>query len=98
LFLYSQPITSPNQEREIVTRPHDENKSSIPVVIKDMEQSLCDVEILDKKINLNGDAFGALLFGYVLGQQSMNTTMSPEKEKALAAKIGVLDVYKEKEE
>ncbi|MEI6774443.1 MAG: hypothetical protein WCL18_06765 [bacterium] len=56
------------------------------------------MEILDKQLNLNGDAFGALLFGYVLGQQSINTSMSPEKEKELAEKIGTLDVYKEKEE
>ena len=56
------------------------------------------MEILERKINLNGDAFGALLFGYVLGQQSMNTSMSPEKEKELAEKLGDLQVYKEKEE
>ena len=98
LFLYSQPITAPHQERELVTRPHEEWKWSIPVVIKATEESEYDMEILDKQLNLNGDAFGALLFGYVLGQQSINTSMSPEKEKELAEKIGTLDVYKEKEE
>jgi hypothetical protein len=67
-------------------------------VIKESEQQSCDMEILERKINLNGDAFGALLFGYVLGQQSMNTSMSPEKEKELAEKLGDLQVYKEKEE
>jgi len=98
LYLYSQPITAPNQERDLINRPHDEGKTAIPVVIKDGEQQECDMEILDKKLNLNGDAFGALLFGYVLGQQSMNTTISPEQEKALAEKLGKLNVYKEKEE
>lgn len=97
LYLYSAPITAPNQERTLVTRPHDEGKSWIPVVIKDGEQAMCDMEILDRQINLNGDAFWALMFGYVLGQQSLNTTLSPEKEKELAQKLGDLDVYKEKE-
>jgi hypothetical protein len=39
-----------------------------------------------------------LLFGYVLGQQSMNTSLSPEKEKELADKLGTLNVYKDKED
>jgi hypothetical protein len=34
----------------------------------------------------------------VLGQQSMAQTMSPEKENALAEKLGQLEVYKDKEE
>jgi hypothetical protein len=37
-----------------------------------------------------------LFFGYVLGQQSMHTTMSAEKEKELAGKFGSLNVYKDK--
>ena len=98
LYLYSQPITSPNQERSLVTRPHEGERIPIPVVIKDNEQALCDIEILDKQLNLNGDAFWALLFGYVLGQQSMNTSMSSEKEDELAQKIGKLEVYKDTEE
>lgn len=96
LYLYSEPITAPNQERKLVTREWTDNGT--PVVIKDIEQQKCDVRILDKKLNLNGDAFWALLFGYVLGQQSMAQTISPEKEKALAEKLGQLEVYKEKEE
>ncbi|MEI6118903.1 MAG: hypothetical protein WCP92_06920 [bacterium] len=39
-----------------------------------------------------------MLFGYVLGQQGMNTTMSPEKEDELAKKLGSLEVYKDKTE
>jgi hypothetical protein len=98
LYLYSQPITQPSQERAYVNRPHEEGKSPIPVVIKDEDQQACDIEVLDKKINLNGEAFWALLFGYVLGQQSMNVSLSPEKEKELAAAFGKLNVYQEKEE
>lgn len=98
LYLYSEPITAPNQERELRTRPTEDGKLKIPVVIKDTDQASCDMEILDKQLNLNGDAFGALLFGYVLGQQSMNTSMSPAKEEELAGKLGKLDTYKDKEE
>ena len=98
LYLYSEPISSPNQSRQQVTRPHEEWKTAIPVVIMDEDQQLCDIEVLDKKINLNGEAFWALLFGYVLGQQSKNTTMSSAKEKELAEKMGKLRVYQEKEE
>lgn len=99
LYLYSEPITAPNQERTLVTRKDNEWKEShVPVIIKDNEQAMCDMEILDRQINLNGDTFWALIFGYVLGQQSLNTTMSPEREKALAQKLGDLDVYKEKED
>jgi hypothetical protein len=58
LYLYSEPVTAPNQERTLVTRPNAEGKaSSIPVIIKGDEQSLYDMEILDRKLNLNGDAF-----------------------------------------
>jgi len=96
LYLYTEPMTAPNQERKMVTWEWTDDGT--PVVIKNNEQSLCDMEIVDKQLNLNGDAFWALLFGYVLGQQSRNQTMSPEKEKELWEKIGKLNVYKEKAE
>jgi len=96
LYLYSEPITAPNQERTLVTREWTD--TGTPVVIKHDDQQNCAIEVVDKKINLNGDAFGALLFGYVLGEQSMNTSLSPEKEKALAEKLGTLDTYKDKED
>jgi hypothetical protein len=56
-------------------------------VIKNDEQSECHVEVLDKKINLNGDAFGALLFGYVVSEQALADSLSPEKERALGQNI-----------
>lgn len=99
LFLYSEPITSLNQERKYITREWTDGGT--PVVIKQEDQSQCDMEILDKKIHLNGDAFWALLFGYVLGQQSMVQKLSPKKEQELAekfGKLGNLDVYKDKAE
>ncbi len=102
-YLYSSPVTTPDDARSLVTRPQTEEeikskKPAIPVVILDKDQRSCDMELLDRKLNLTGDAFWALLFGYVLGQQSMNTSMSQEKERELAQKMGSLDVYKEKEE
>lgn len=98
LYLYSDPITSPNDERTMVRRPGDNDKKWLPVVIKNEDQAVCDMEILDKTINLNGEAFWALLFGYVLGQQVMSDSISPEQEKAFAEKMGELDVYRQKNE
>jgi len=96
LYLYSEPVTAPTQQRTLVTR--EWSLDGTPVVIKNDEQQLCDVEILDKQLNLNGEALGALLFGYVLGQESMHTSMSPEKEAELGKKLWALDVYQEKNE
>ena len=98
LFLYSEPITAPSDTRTLLTWPAKEGENPLPIVIKDNEQALCDVEILDKKINLNGDWFGALLFGYVIEQQKMNTKMSSKQEHALAEKFGDIEVYKDKAE
>lgn len=99
LYLYSEPITSPNQQRQIVSRnDSDPRATKIPVVIRPNQQQECDIEILDKKLNINGDAFGALLLGYVLGQQDLADKISPEKEEALAEKLGKLNVYKDKED
>lgn len=96
LYLYTKPITSPSDEREIVTM--DGTSDGVPVVIKSDEQQDCEMEVLDRKLNINGEAFWALLFSYVLGQESMNTEMSSQKEDELAKKLGKLDVYKEKAE
>ena len=96
LFLYSDPITSPSDTREMIRWSATGNKQWLPVVIKNEDQALCDMEILDKKINLNGEAFWALLFGYVLGQQVMSDSISPEKEKEFAKKMGELEIYREK--
>ncbi len=96
LYLYSEPITAPHQSRTLVTR--EGTRDGTPIIIKDNEQQSYDIQILDKQLNLNGEALGALLFGYALGQESMTISMSPEREKMLGAKFGKLDVFKEKEE
>lgn len=94
LYLYSEPVSSPHQERTLVTWP-SESKKQIPVVIKPSEEPLYDIKILDKQLNLNGEALGALLFGYTLSQHSMLQTLSPAQERKLADKIGKLDVYQD---
>ncbi len=97
--MYSSPITSPSDERTLITWPAEKDERGLPVVIKnDADQKSCEMEIIDKKININGDAFGALLFGYVLGEQSMNKTISPAQEQALSKKFSDLQVYKDKAE
>lgn len=56
-------MTAPDQERTLISRPKTKSDDpNIPVVIKDNEQPSCDIEILDKQLNLNGQALGALLF------------------------------------
>ncbi len=93
MYLYTEPVSSPNQERSLVTR--EGTSDGTPVMIKDQEQQECDVEILDKQIHLNGEAIWALLFGYVLGKESLNTKLSPQQEKKLAEKFGELATYKD---
>lgn len=94
LFLYSQPVTQPDQERTLLT--WDGESGGEPVVIKADEQQSYDVDILDRQINFNGEALWALLFSYIIGQQSKSMAMSAEKEKELWQKLGDLDVYKDK--
>jgi hypothetical protein len=63
LYLYSEPMTAPDQDRTLISRPKTKSDDpDTPVVIKDNEQPSCDIEILDKQLNLNGQALGALLF------------------------------------
>lgn len=88
-YLYSQPINYPNQEREIVTWDNQ------PVVVKAGEEEQYDVNILEKNLNLNGEAIGALLFGFVLGQESKRIQLSDEKKEELAKKMWTLDTYKD---
>jgi len=96
LYLYSEPVTAPSQQRTLVT--WEWPVGGTPVVIEHDQQQSCDVELLDKQLNLNGQALGALLFGYVLGQESMHTSMSVEKEAELAKKLWELGTYKEKKQ
>ena len=43
-------------------------------------------------------AIGSLIFAYVLGQQSLYSEISPQKEKELAKKMGKLDTFVDKQE
>jgi len=54
MYLYTQPINSVSQERELVTRDNKENGE--PVAIKKEREKDCDMEVIEKKINLNGEA------------------------------------------
>jgi len=99
LFLYSQPITEATQYRELVKRPSDNDKGKWDyVAIPKGKESEYDLEILKKEINLNGEAVWAMLFGFVLGQQSMNKKMSQQEEDELVKKLWMLSVYKDKNE
>jgi hypothetical protein len=50
-FLYTQPITRPEDDRKLVF--WDKNK---PAIIKSNEESLYNVDIKDRELNLNGKA------------------------------------------
>lgn len=91
-YLYSHPITRPEDERNPVTRKNAEGKeTALPVIVNEHEETKYEVDILSKEINLNGDAIGGLLFGYTLGEYSKNNNISPKQEKELHKKFKTLD-------
>lgn len=96
LFLYSHPITRPEDAREVIT--WDGNTKGDPVVIEKDDEKNYTIDILSKEINLNGEAISALLFSYPLGQYNINNNLSKEQEKKLAEKFGKINkesIYKD---
>jgi hypothetical protein len=93
-YLYSQPITSPSDDRNLVTWDGAPDSEEYVFIKKD-EESLCHLDVLEKKIALNSQAIGALMCGFVLGQQSFYTSISPEQEKRLKEKFAKLETYKD---
>ncbi|AHB41745.1 hypothetical protein P148_SR1C00001G0958 [candidate division SR1 bacterium RAAC1_SR1_1] len=97
-FLYSQPITRPEDadERKIITR--EGTPGGTPVAIPETKENEYDIDIVSKEINLNGEAIGALLFSHTLGQYNVKNDLTKDQEKKLAQKFGKLDkntVYKD---
>lgn len=90
-YMYSQPVTEIHQNRERVT--WDGNKQGTPVVVDEKDEHACGLEVVDRSFALNGEAIGSLIFAYVLGQQSMSSFVTKEKEKELAKHIGALDKF-----
>jgi hypothetical protein len=60
-YLYSQPVNVVSDDRTLLTR-----SDSTPVTISQEEESLYDIEVLNKKIDLTGQAISSLVFAYVI--------------------------------
>jgi len=50
---------------------------------------------LSKSFHLNGEAISALVFSYILGQQSFIKKMTPEQEQEIVDKLGKLKTYED---
>ena len=95
-YLYSHPITRPEDDRELVF--WDKNK---PVEIDENEESSYAIKIKERELNLNGKAIGAMLFGTTVGQyaqeNSLNAKDSQKLEEAFT-KLESKDLYKDTNE
>lgn len=88
-FLYSHPITRPEDARQIVTWDGDTEGDPV-VILKDQEKNHT-IDILSKEINLNGEAISSLLFSYPLGQYNIKNNLTKDQEKKLAEKFGKIN-------
>ncbi len=57
--MYSEPITSPSDERKLVT--WDGTEEGDAVFVKTDEENQVHLDVLEKKFNLNSAAIGALM-------------------------------------
>ena len=92
-YLYSSPVTTASDDRSLVTRDGTEN--GIAVVIPESEEKNCKIEVLERKINLNGEALWALFAWFVLGQQSLERTLSPAEEEQRRQKMAKLKTFQD---
>ncbi|MEI6425778.1 MAG: hypothetical protein WCO66_00325 [Candidatus Absconditabacteria bacterium] len=92
-YLYSKPITRPEDKREGVLWKNEDMVS-----IKGSETKNYDIEILSRELNVNGKAIGGLLFGATVGQYSEENNIDPKQSKKLEASFDALeekDIYKD---
>ena len=92
-YLYSKPITRPEDDRELVFRDKDK-----PVIIGDNEEGSYEVDIVSRELNMNGDAIGALLFGSTVGQYADENKLNTKQTKKLEEwfeKLNRNKVYKD---
>lgn len=83
-YLYSHPITHPEDARKIMTWD-DEGKN--PVVITSKNESDYEIDILSKELNLNDEAIWWLLFSQALGKYNIKKELDANQEKKLASKF-----------
>jgi len=90
LFLYSDPISVPSKDRKIAIDKWEVLR------ISPKDQSLYDVEVTNKKINLTGDAVNQLLFASNIWEmQAAKPEMDKEDTEKLKKWIENLDTYED---
>ena len=92
-YLYSKPITRPEDDRELMFWSEDK-----PVEINKNEEWLYDISIDDRELNLNGDAIWAMLFGSTVGQYAQENNLDTKETKKLEEwfeKLKTDDVYRD---
>ena len=85
-YLYSQPITRPDDDRELMFR--DEENA---VMIWKSETKNYDVHVNSREINLNGKGIGALLFGTTAGQYAQENKLNNNQMEKLEQSFDKLD-------
>lgn len=83
-YLYSHPITQPEDARKIMT--WDEEGRN-PVVIPIKNEADYEIDIVSKELNLNDEAIWWLLFSETLGKYNIKKELDANQEKKLAAKF-----------
>lgn len=92
-YMYSSPVTTVSDERNLVT--WEGTPDGTFVSIAEDDEKNCQIDVLEKKINLNGEALTALFAWFVLGQQSLEKPLSPEEEAKWKEKMANLKTYKD---
>jgi hypothetical protein len=88
--MYTKPVSTVSDERDLVTW-----EDGTMVNITGDQEKECAIDIVEKKINLNGEALGSLFAGFVLGQQSFEKPLSPAEETKWKEKMAKLKTFKD---
>ncbi|MBU0626990.1 hypothetical protein KKG31_00290 [Patescibacteria group bacterium] len=73
----------------------DGTEEGAPVFVKTDDEDQYHLDILERKMNLNSAAIGALMAGFVLGQQSFYHILTIDEEQALKEKFDKLETYQD---
>lgn len=107
-FLYSHPITRPEDARECITRNWEPNWDPVVIIKWKENEANYELEIISKELNLNWEWISGLLFSHVLWKYNEKNSLSRDQEKTITEKFwkidkenmykDTLDKYWEKEE
>lgn len=97
-FLYSKPVTRPEDDREIVTRNWDSNWDPVVILANKENENNYELDVISKEINLNWEWISGLLFSHVLWKYNENNSLSREQEKKINQQFWKLpwaNIYKD---